>query len=185
MADKVIFLDRDGTINKEVNYLYQINNFEFISGAPKAIRLFHELGYMVIVVTNQSGVARGYYKETNVILLHNYINTLLKKENTYIDSFYYCPHHPEGVIKRYSYVCECRKPKVGMIKQASYDFDIDLYNSILIGDKNIDIQTGKNAGIGKNYLVRSGYKINDNDTLADGIFDNILDVAIYLKKQIN
>lgn len=182
MKDKVIFIDRDGTINKEVNYLYKKEDFEFIPNAQNAIKMFRELGYRVFVITNQAGVARGYYKEKDINILHKYINELLEKENTKIDSYYYCPHHPEGIIDGYSYVCNCRKPQIGMIEQALDDYDIDLSNSIFIGDKEIDIETGKNARIGKCYLVRSGHWIDEKNTKADAIFNDIFEIALALSK---
>lgn len=177
MKDKVVFLDRDGTINKEINYLYKKENFEFIPKAPEAIKLFHDLGYKVIVITNQAGVARGLYTEKDIEVLHRYIDDLLSEKDTYMDAYYYCPHHPEGIIKKYSFVCDCRKPKAGLINKVIKDYNVDLKNSLMIGDKEIDIQTGKSSGIGKNILVRSGHKIEENNTQADMIFDNIYEVA--------
>lgn len=181
MKDKAVFLDRDGTINKEVNYLYRKDDFEFIPNAPKAIKLFHELGYKVIVITNQAGVARGFYKENDIEILHNYISLLLEKENTYIDAYYYCPHHPEGTIDEFSYICNCRKPEIGMIEKALKDYNIDLKNSVFIGDKEIDIATGKRAGIGRCFLVRSGHFIDEENTEADALFSDIFEIAISLK----
>jgi len=171
MKDKVIFLDRDGTINKEVNYLYRKDDFEFIANAPKAIKLFHELGYRVIVITNQAGVARGFYREKDVEVLHCYIDYLLESEGTFVDAYYYCPHHPEG-----------RKPETGMIEDALKDYDIDLPNSIFIGDKEIDIETGKNAGVGRCFLVRSGHCIDEKGTKADAIFSDIFEIATVLSQ---
>jgi len=180
--NKAVFLDRDGTINKEVKYLYNPNDFTFISGAVEAIKTFHELGYRVIVITNQAGVAKGYYTESDVQTLHQDIDELLTAEDTYIDAYYYCPHHPEGTVEEYRGECKCRKPHIGMIEQAVNDFDIDLSESIIVGDKEIDVQTGKNAGIGKCVLVRSGHPIDEIKTLADNIFDNILELAENLYK---
>lgn len=182
MKDKVIFLDRDGTINKEVNYLYRKDDFEFIDNAPKAINLFHELGYRVIVITNQAGVARGFYREKDVEVLHSYIDYLLESEGTFVDAYYYCPHHPEGTVVEYSHICRCRKPEVGMIEDALKDYDIDLPNSIFIGDKEIDIETGKSAGVGRCFLVRSGHCIDEKDTKADAIFNDIFEIAIVLSQ---
>jgi D-glycero-D-manno-heptose 1,7-bisphosphate phosphatase len=183
MKDRVVFLDRDGTINKEVDYLYKIEDFEFIPNAPEAIKIFHELGYKVIVITNQAGVARGYYKETDIEILHKYIDKLLEKGGTYINAYYYCPHHPDGTVKEYSYQCNCRKPETGMIDQAIRDYDVDLGRSILIGDKEIDIKTGKNSGIGKSYLVKSGHDIEEDTTQADNIHDDLYKIALELKEK--
>lgn len=182
MSDRVIFLDRDGTINKEVNYLYRKEDFEFIPNAPKAIKIFHELGFKVIVITNQAGVARGYYKEKDIQILHSHIDYLLGKEGTHIDSYYYCPHHPEGIVAEYSFYCKCRKPEIGMLEKAVKEYDIDLENSIFIGDKEIDIQAGKYAGVGRCFLVRSGHLIDEINTEADKVFSNIYEVATSLSR---
>ncbi len=179
--NKVIFLDRDGTINKEVNYLYKTDEFEFIDGAIEAIKTFHELGFKVIVITNQAGVARGYYEEKDVQTLHNYLDKVLQEHNTFIDAYYYCPHHPEGTVEKYSGKCNCRKPEIGMIEQAKMDYDIDLITSIIIGDKESDILTGKNAGIGKTVLVKSGHPIDQGKTVADEIYDNLYSFSRKLK----
>lgn len=178
---KAVFMDRDGTINKEVNYLYNQNDFVFIAGAVEAIKIFHELGYHVFVITNQAGVAKGYYTEADVKILHQYIDESLAVEDTYVDAYYYCPHHPEGKVEGYKGECNCRKPHIGMIEQALKDFDIDLSESIIVGDKEIDMQTGKNVGIGKSILVRSGHPVEEGKTLANAIYANICDFARSLK----
>lgn len=183
MKDKAVFLDRDGTINKEVNYLYRKDDFEFIPSAPEAIKLFHDLGYKVIVITNQAGVARGFYGENDVKILHDYIDYLLDREGTYIDAYYYCPHHPEGIVNNYSFYCNCRKPQIGMIEKVLKDYDIDLVNSIFIGDKEIDIQTGKSAGVGRCFLVKSGHLVDEENTEADALFNDIFEIAVYLNKK--
>lgn len=183
MKNKVIFLDRDGTINKEVNYLYRTDDFKFIPKATKAIKNFHHLGYQVMVITNQAGVAKGYYGEDDIKRLHAYLDELLKKEATYIDAYYYCPHHPAGIIKKYSYPCPCRKPNTGMLEKAFVDYPIDRENSILIGDKESDIDAGKRAGIGRCILVRSGHPINESDIKATEIYDDIFEVSQILKKE--
>lgn len=181
VLDKAVFLDRDGTINKEVNYLYKQEDFVFIPRTEEAIRIFRELGYKVIVITNQAGVARGYFSEKDIKILHQHMKDLLAAEGAYIDSYYYCPHHPEGSVELYKKECTCRKPNIGMIEQAVKDFEIDLSDSIIVGDKEIDIQTGKNAGIGTCVLVKCGHLVDENATVADMIFDNLYDLAINLK----
>jgi D-alpha,beta-D-heptose 1,7-bisphosphate phosphatase (EC 3.1.3.-) len=175
--NKAVFLDRDGTINIEKNYLYKVEDFVFIRGTVEAIKIFHNLGYIVIVITNQAGVARGYYTESDVKELHNYIDAELIKNGTYVDAYYYCPHHPEGIAVEYAVECECRKPNTGMIEQAVKDFNINLKESFIIGDKEIDIQTGKNAGMKMSILVRSGHNINEANTEADEIYDDLLGFA--------
>lgn len=178
---KVIFLDRDGTINKEVNYLYKTDEFEFIDGAIDAIKTFHKLGYKVIVITNQAGIARGYYEEKDVQTLHNYLDTLLERYNTFIDAYYYCPHHPEGTVEKYKGKCNCRKPEIGMIEKAKEDYNIDLTKSVIVGDKESDILTGKNVGIGKTILVKSGHTVDEEKTVADEIYDDLYSFSIRLK----
>ena len=175
--NKAVFLDRDGTINIERNYLYKAEDFVFIDGAVEAIKIFRSLDYKVIVITNQAGVARGYYSESDVDKLHNYIDAELIKEGIYIDAYYYCPHHPEGTIPEYAVICNCRKPKTGLIEKAVRDWNIDLSESIMIGDKEIDVNTGKNAGVKYCILVRSGHIINESDTVADLVCDNLIDFA--------
>ena len=179
--NKAVFLDRDGTINKEVNYLYKPDDFVFIPGTIQAIKVFHELGYKVIVITNQAGVARGYYTETDVKALHEYLDNLLAAEATYIDAYYYCPHHLDGIVDDYKKECRCRKPGIGMIKKAAKEFEINLGESIIVGDKEIDILTGKKSEIGKCVLVRSGHLI-EKTTIADLVYENLYDFAIDLKE---
>lgn len=182
---KAIFLDRDGTINKEVNYLFRPQDFQFITGSVDAIKIFHRLGYLVIVITNQAGVAKGYYSENDVNLLHKYIDGLLKNEGTFVDAYYYCPHHPNGNKTKYAIDCNCRKPKTSMIEKAVEKFNIDLGESIIVGDKEIDVLTGKNAGIGLKILVRSGHKINEINTVADMVCDDLISFARILELKSN
>lgn len=145
--NKAVFLDRDGTINIEKNYLYRIEDFEFIDGVPEAIKLLNDAGYLVIVVTNQAGIGRGYYTEEDMNILHRYIDKQLKKYGAHIDAYYYCPHHPEYGIGEYKKECDCRKPRSGMLEKAIKDFNIDINNSYIIGDKIWDMQAGRNIGI--------------------------------------
>ena len=157
MMNKALFLDRDGVINKEKNYLYKIEDFEFIDGVFETCKYFQDNGYLIIVITNQAGIARGKYTEDDYQTLTNWMIKEFEKNNIKISKVYYCPHHPD-----FSGDCECRKPNPGMILQAKKDFDIDLSQSILVGDKNSDIEAGINAGIKMNYLVETGHKIYEN-----------------------
>lgn len=154
--EKVIFIDRDGTINKEVGYLHKIEDCEFIPGAVEAIRLLNENQFKVVVVTNQAGVARGYYSEADVQKLHNYMNTQLNRMNANIDLFCYCPFHPEGIIEKYKKNSVDRKPDIGMLNTAAKQYDIDKLHSWMIGDSITDIQAGKRFGI-RTILVATGY----------------------------
>lgn len=147
---KAVFLDRDGTINKYVGFLRNIDDFELINGVTEAIKKINASGYLCIVVTNQPVIARGEVTFDELQLIHDKMETLLGKEGAYIDGLYYCPHHPhsgyEGEIPELKFDCECRKPKPGMLVKASQDFNIDLENSWMIGDGENDVVAGKNAG---------------------------------------
>lgn len=155
--NKALFLDRDGVVNKEKNYLYKIKEFEFIDGVFEVSRYFQDRGYLIIIITNQAGIARGKYTKKDFNILTKWMIREFEKENIIISKVYYCPHHPE-----FSGKCECRKPKPKMILDAQKEFNIDLSQSILVGDKDSDIEAGINAGIVQNYLVNTGYKINNN-----------------------
>lgn len=154
---KALFLDRDGVINKEKNYLYKIEDFEFIDGVFETCLHFQKLGYIIIVITNQAGIARGKYTEDDFKVLNDWMIKEFNKKGINISNVYFCPHHPE-----FSELCDCRKPKTKMIMDAQKEFDIDLLNSILVGDKNSDIGAGINSGIGKNYLITTGHQIEKN-----------------------
>ena len=137
-----MFLDRDGTINLEKGYVHSIEDFEFIPGVPQAIKLLKNGGFLVIVVTNQSGVARGYYPLAAVHRLHGYLSDQLAGFGTGVDAYYICPHHLQGTVIDYAIACSCRKPLPGMIIQAAEDFTIDLARSYMIGDKQSDVEAG-------------------------------------------
>jgi len=145
---RALFLDRDGVINVEKNYVYQIEEFEFIEGIFDLCREYQNKGYLIFVITNQAGIARGYYTENDFLKLTDWMVNEFKKQGITITKVYHCPHHPE-----FTGNCECRKPAPGMIFQARDEFDIDLSNSVLIGDKQSDIDAGNNAGINQLILV--------------------------------
>lgn len=142
-----VFLDRDGVINVDVGYPHKIEDFSFIDGAPEAIARMNANGYFVIVVTNQSGIARGLYTESQAHAFNEHIQSQLQKWNAHIDRFYLCPYHPEALVERYRCDHPNRKPNSGMIEQAFKDFDIDKEKSFLIGDRETDIQAAQRAGI--------------------------------------
>jgi len=143
---KAAFIDRDGTLIEEVNFLSRVEDLELFSYTNEAISLLKERGYLVIIVTNQSGIGRDIYTEADMHTVHDEIQRLLSGK---IDGFYFCPHLPdEG--------CRCRKPNLGMIEDACSDFEIDLENSWFVGDKDLDVDTGLNAGI-KTAMVLTGY----------------------------
>lgn len=163
IGKRAVFLDRDGTLNVEREYLYRPEEFTFCTGAVEALRLLNQAGYLVVVVTNQSGVARGYYGEPEVQALHHHIDTLLQQQGAYIDAWYYCPHHPDG-IEPYRKVCGCRKPLPGMLQQAAVDLGISLADSWMIGDKLIDVEAGLAAGC-RTVLVLTGYGSDEQVTV--------------------
>lgn len=148
--NKAAFFDRDGTINVNIGYLHEPEKLVFIEGMPELIREYNNKGYKVIVVTNQAGIAKGYYSEADMHRLHSYMNQqLMEHWKAHIDAFYFCPHHPD-----YTGDCNCRKPKPGMIQQAIQDFDIDVSQSVLYGDKPLDILAGEVCGIRSVLLER-------------------------------
>lgn len=159
---KAIFLDRDGTINKYVGFLRNIDDFELIEGVAEAIKLINQSGYLAIVVTNQPVIARGEVTWEELNEIHKKMATLLGKEGAYVDGIYICPHHPdkgfEGERPEYKIDCDCRKPKPGLLLQAAKDFNIDLSESYMIGDSLRDVKAGENAGIKKSI------KVEENET---------------------
>lgn len=141
------FLDRDGVLNVDRGYAHRPEELEFIPGAAEAVRLLNEAGYRVVVITNQSGIARGLYDETAVHRFHAHLRERLAAQGAHIDSFYYCPHHPHGSVPEFAIVCECRKPKAGLLEQAVRDHPADRGRSFLIGDKDDDIAAASAFGV--------------------------------------
>jgi D-glycero-D-manno-heptose 1,7-bisphosphate phosphatase len=133
------FLDRDGVLNVDHGYAHKSEQLEWIEGAQEAVRLLNKARYYVIVITNQSGVARGYFDEAAVESFHAHMQDSLKEHGAYIDAFYYCPHHPEGIIKSLAVSCSCRKPRTGMLEQAAREWPIDIDASFLVGEKDDDM----------------------------------------------
>lgn len=164
---KAIFLDRDGTINKYVGFLRNIDDFELIEGVAEAIKLINQSGYLAIVVTNQPVIARGEVTWEELNEIHKKMATLLGKEGAYVDGIYICPHHPdkgfEGERPEYKIDCDCRKPKPGLLLQAAKDFNIDLSESYMIGDSHRDVEAGENAGVKKSILINEN---NENAMLS-------------------
>ena len=146
-AKPAAFLDRDGVLNIDKEYVHRADQLEWIDGVPEAIRLLNDAGYLVIVVTNQSGVARGFYDEAAIGTLHAHMRDYLAARGARIDAFYYCPHHPDGKVAAYTMHCDCRKPGTGMFEQAARDWRIDRSKSFMIGDKDIDVEAATAFGI--------------------------------------
>lgn len=150
--NKAVFLDRDGTINVDKAYISKIDDFEYIQGAIEGLKLLQDAGYLLFVVTNQSGIARGYYSEKTFLELNSWMVDDLRDKGIYISKVYYCPHHPNGKIKKYRVICSCRKPKLGMYLQAIDEFDIDVSKSFAIGDKIRDSAICENTEC-KGFLI--------------------------------
>lgn len=180
--EKGAFLDRDGTIIYDAHFLKDPDKIEPIPGAEEAIKLLNQAGYKVVIVSNQSGVARGYFGIEVVERINDRVVDIFARKGARIDEVYFCPHHKEGVNEEYSYDCNCRKPAPGMPEAAACKLNLDLTRSIVIGDKASDIHLARNIGA-KGYLVRTG---NGADTevnspnLADGVFDDILEAVRFI-----
>jgi D-glycero-D-manno-heptose 1,7-bisphosphate phosphatase len=177
-AGRAIFLDRDGTINVEKGYLYRHEDWEWIPGAVDAIRRLNELGYLVIVVTNQAGVARGFYGDEEVLSLHDKVHAELFRAGARIDDFFYCPHHPEygGRVS-----CQCRKPKPGMLLRAAERHRIDPRRSYLIGDRESDMEAAQAAGV-RPLLVATGYGQRTREECAPeaAFFPSIVEAVAFI-----
>jgi len=171
-------LDRDGVINKEINYLHKIADVEFIDGIFETGDFFQKRGYVIIVTTNQAGIARGLYTENDFFILNDWMVQEFQKRGVRIAKTYYCPYHPTEGIGQYRKDSYDRKPNPGMIFKAREDFDLDLQGSILVGDKESDIDAGINAGVGTNVLVKSAVGAV---TKADLIIDSVKDLPRALK----
>lgn len=155
MKLKAAFFDRDGVLNVDKSYLYKIEDLEWIDGAEEALAYLTKKGYTVFVVTNQSGIARGYYTVDDMNKLHEFMAQQVAAAGGKIEKFYYCPHLPEGKIAEYAVECDCRKPKPGLILRAFEEYDIDKEAAFLIGDKTRDVESAEAAGI-KGYLFEGG-----------------------------
>lgn len=153
---KSLFLDRDGTLNVEKEYLIKAEDFAFERGVIDTLRKLSGLGYLLFIVTNQSGIARGYFSEENLQELNIYVLELLKQQGIDIQKIVYCPHHPSGTVKEYARVCDCRKPGNKLLEQLIKEYDIDREHSYMVGDKAADIQAGSRSGL-KTILVGTGY----------------------------
>jgi len=178
-----VFLDRDGTINEDVGYMDSLEKLRMIPEAFDAIRLINQSGMKAVVISNQSGVARGYFDEVFVETVHARIQALLKEHGARIDRFYYCPHHPTQGPGVYRRACACRKPEAGLLLQAAQEMGIDLARSYMVGDMPKDIEAAEKAGA-KGILVRTGYGADHLyfPVQPNYIADNILDAAIWIMK---
>ncbi|ALE02319.1 D-glycero-beta-D-manno-heptose 1,7-bisphosphate 7-phosphatase [Candidatus Pseudothioglobus singularis] len=175
MATKAIFLDRDGVINKEINYLYRIEDFQFINGIFEACQFLESLNYKIIVITNQSGISRGYYTEIDFQKITKWMLDQFYKNNIEILDVIHCPHLPSDC-------CVCRKPKPGMLLSAKSKHSIDMEKSWMIGDKEEDIMAANAVNIKNTILVRSGHKINEKITKAKFVIDSLKESKYVINK---
>jgi len=165
-SKKTIFLDRDGVINREVNYLHKIVDFEFIDGIFDTCLYFQSLGYKIIIITNQSGISRGFYSESDYQKLTQWMLDQFKNKNINILDIFHCPHGPNST-------CNCRKPMPGMFLTAKTKHNIDMKQSWMIGDKEVDVIAANASGISNTILVRSGHRIDESKSKASFIVDSI------------
>ncbi|MFH1729254.1 MAG: D-glycero-beta-D-manno-heptose 1,7-bisphosphate 7-phosphatase [Pseudomonadota bacterium] len=184
---KAIFLDKDGTLSEELGYNCSFDKFKLIDGSLEALKLFKKLNYLSFIITNQSGIARAYFREQDFKEFSDNILSSLNDKEELIKKLYYCPHHASMGFGEYKLDCDCRKPKIGLLEKARFDFNIDLENSYVIGDKASDIMLGKNASC-KTILVLTGYgkedkvKLEAAGIVPDYIADDLLGAAMWIKK---
>jgi len=171
---KAAFIDRDGVINEDREFVYRVEDFHFIRGSVAALRRLQSAGYLLVVITNQSGIARGLFTEAQYRELEAQMRARLLQEGVTLDCVQYCPHLPDAEVLQYRLDCDCRKPRPGMLLGAAALLDIDVSQSILVGDRRADIEAGRAAGVGRCYLVRSGKPVSESDAaMADGAFENL------------
>ena len=156
MKQPAVFIDRDGTISEEVGYVNHPSRFRLFPYAAEAIRILNDAGWLAIVITNQAGVARGYFSEDVIHRIHDQLTRDLQNESARVDAIYYCAHHPSVGEPPYRFDCDCRKPKPGLIQRAAKDFEIDVAASWMVGDRYSDIELARNAGL-RSAFVLSGY----------------------------
>lgn len=181
---KAIFLDRDGTINREADNLRSLKQLRLLPGVAEAIKILNKKKFLVIIITNQPVVARGWISEKQLLTIHNELLKRLNKRGAKIDAIYYCPHHPNANLKKYRKDCSDRKPNIGLIKKAVKDFNISLKNSFFIGDSTRDIKTADNAGI-TSILIKTGYAGKDGkyNVKANYVKKNFLEAVTLICEQ--
>ncbi|MDD5170899.1 MAG: D-glycero-beta-D-manno-heptose 1,7-bisphosphate 7-phosphatase [Syntrophales bacterium] len=186
MKKRAVFLDRDGTINEEVGYLDSLDKLAIIPESFEAMRLINRNGLLAIVVTNQSGIARGCFDESFVGEVHRHMKRLFQEQGAVIDGFYFCPHHPSGGQESYRQTCTCRKPEPGMLIRAKEDFNIDLEHSYMVGDTLKDVEAGNRVGC-KGILVKTGYggDMNTEIIKPDYVAKDILDAVLWILKDMD
>jgi D-glycero-D-manno-heptose 1,7-bisphosphate phosphatase len=168
---RAVFLDRDGVINRDRGYVHRWEDFEFLPGVLAAARRLVEREWTLVVVTNQSGIARGYFTEETYRALTRRMTEVFTVQGAPLAGVYHCPHHPEGRVAALAVACDCRKPAPGMFLRASDELGLSLPDSVMVGDKPSDVVAARNAGVGRSFLIRSGPV--GADAMADGTFDDL------------
>ena len=180
--NKAIFLDRDGTLNVDHGYVHQIDDFQFIEVSIEALQELKKMGYLLVLVTNQSGIARGYFSEDQFLSLTEWMDWSLADRGVDLDGIYYCPHHPEGKGE-FKQDCDCRKPKGGMLLQAIKELHIDPARSFMVGDKVEDLQAAVAAKVRSKILVKTGKPVTkEGEELADFVLESIADLPRIVRK---
>jgi D-glycero-D-manno-heptose 1,7-bisphosphate phosphatase len=184
MTRPAVFLDRDGTIIEDIGFLRDVSQIDLLPWSADAIRRLNEAGYVVVVVTNQSGVGRGYFDEAHVLATHAALDLALREHGARIDAFYYCPHYPTSADTRYGLTCDCRKPASGMLHRAAEDLGLDLSQSWMVGDWWRDVQAGAGAGA-RTILIRTGRSAEHRPeppdaTRPDAILNNLMEAAAWI-----
>ncbi|HIF9378990.1 TPA: D-glycero-beta-D-manno-heptose 1,7-bisphosphate 7-phosphatase [Photobacterium damselae] len=183
MAKPAVFIDRDGVINVDHGYVHTTDDFEYVEGVFAACKKLKEMGYLLVLVTNQSGIARGMFTEDEFLSLTEWMDWNFVDNGVEFDGIYYCPHHPEGQGD-YRQECDCRKPKPGMLISARDYLKIDMAQSVMIGDKADDMTAAKAAEVGMKILVRTGKPVTEvGEQLADVVLDSVADVPAWLASQ--
>ena len=178
MSKPAIFLDRDGVINKDTGYVSQVDDFHFLPGAIEAMQLLKKKGYLLVVVTNQSGIARGYFTEDDFMNLTEWMDWSLADRGVDLDGIYFCPHHPTEGSSQYCKPCHCRKPGPDMILDAAKFLKIDLARSYMVGDKTSDLKAAVNAGVAHKILVETGKPLTDEGhALAEAVYPSLVEFA--------
>lgn len=181
MANPAVFIDRDGVINVDHGYVHTVDDFEYIDGVFEACKKLKDMGYLLILVTNQAGIARGMYTEAEFTRLTEWMDWNFVDNGVEFDGIYYCPHHPTEGKGEYLQDCDCRKPEPGMLLSACEEFDIDMDNSVMIGDKTDDMTAAMTANVGTKILVRTGKPVTEQgEALASVVLDSVADVPAWL-----
>jgi D-glycero-D-manno-heptose 1,7-bisphosphate phosphatase len=183
-----VFLDRDGTVIEEIGYLDRVERLSLYPFSIDAIRVLNRSGFRVVLVTNQSGIARGFFTEAIVDEVHRHMAALLAEGGAHIDAYYYCPHHPDGTIEPYAQRCECRKPARGLVDRAVDAFGIDPRRSFVVGDRWLDVELARTVG-GRGILVRTGYGAIEErrprpPLAADAVVDNLIGAVGWILRHV-